>query len=414
MFGNTTLNETDVYDYDYNSSMGYLPLKELLPVSMVYGITLLFGLVGNVLVIVSVARFKKMQNVTNVFLLSLATADLLLVVVCIPVKCVAFFSYTWHFGEVLCKLVNYLQNISIICSVMNLTGLSLERYYAIMHPMKAKCVCTMTLAKKTVIAIWVFGSVLALPTLVVQNHERVGHRQIAYWCVLNQENATYRMMHGIYMFLIILVIPFSLMSFAYTSICRRLWLMRYHRTDATNYIGEEDSRSYTGILRKASSGPRCQRNGEVLMVLRSRKSPIGEENQTRKQVIKMLVAIVLLFLLCWGPIMCNNLLVSLGILDDLHFGYLKPMRQLFLLMSYFNSCVNPVVYGFMSKNFRNSFRNTLALVCGHQTVMTVNDNGVVRYSFQTRSTSFISGRPNLQLQDYTGDKIKTAVHEVET
>lgn len=128
----------------------------------------------------------------------------------------------------------------------------------------------------------------------------------------------------------------------------------------------------------------------------------------------MLVAIVLLFLLCWGPIMCNNLLVALGFLDDLHMGYLKHMRQSFLALSYFNSCVNPVVYGFMSKNFRNSFRNTLALVCGSQTLMTINDNGVVRYSFQTRSTSFISGRQNLQLHEFTGDKIKSTVHEEDT
>lgn len=91
VFENTTLNENITldpfdYEYDFNSSMGYLPLAELVPVTLVFGITLLFGLIGNILVIVSVARFKKMQTVTNVFLLSLATADLLLVVVCIPVK----------------------------------------------------------------------------------------------------------------------------------------------------------------------------------------------------------------------------------------------------------------------------------------------------------------------------------------
>lgn len=49
--------------------------------------------------------------------------------ICYPyiLQCISFFSYSWRLGEFLCKFVNYLQNLSIICSVMTLTGLSLER-----------------------------------------------------------------------------------------------------------------------------------------------------------------------------------------------------------------------------------------------------------------------------------------------
>lgn len=81
----------------------------------------------------------------------------------------------------------------------------------------------------------------------------------------------------------------------------------------------------------------------------------------------MLVAVIVLFAACWGPIMVNNLLVSFGVLEQLSLGYLKPMRQAFWLMSYFNSCVNPIVYGFMSKNFRDTFRYTIGLCCLRRT-----------------------------------------------
>ena len=83
----TTCNLTiDEYcDYDYDAS-DLVPVEELIPVAIVYGFTMIFGVIGNTLVIVSVARFKKMQNVTNMFLLSLASADLLLVLICVPVK----------------------------------------------------------------------------------------------------------------------------------------------------------------------------------------------------------------------------------------------------------------------------------------------------------------------------------------
>ncbi|KAL4236964.1 hypothetical protein ACF0H5_005348 [Mactra antiquata] len=74
------------YNYEYEADPGNIPLDELVPVSLVYGVTLVLGLLGNSLVILSVAKFKKMQNVTNMFLLSLASADLLLVTICVPIK----------------------------------------------------------------------------------------------------------------------------------------------------------------------------------------------------------------------------------------------------------------------------------------------------------------------------------------
>ena len=39
----------------------------------------------------------------------------------------AFFAYTWQFGEPLCKLVNYVQSYSMVCSVLTLTVISMER-----------------------------------------------------------------------------------------------------------------------------------------------------------------------------------------------------------------------------------------------------------------------------------------------
>lgn len=73
----------------------------------------------------------------------------------------------------------------------------------------------------------------------------------------------------------------------------------------------------------------------------------------------MLVLVIVLFIICWLPILTNNLLVAYGHLPSLNVGYLKPMREVFYLMAYSNSCVNPVVYGFMSKNFREAFIHAL-------------------------------------------------------
>lgn len=81
-----TTEEDEVYEYDYDESTRDLPLMELVSVSFVYGLTFVLGAVGNCLVIVCIARFRRMHNVTNIFLVSLASADLLLVCLCIPIK----------------------------------------------------------------------------------------------------------------------------------------------------------------------------------------------------------------------------------------------------------------------------------------------------------------------------------------
>jgi hypothetical protein len=73
----------------------------------------------------------------------------------------------------------------------------------------------------------------------------------------------------------------------------------------------------------------------------------------------MILAIILLFVICWGPLLIDNVLTSFGVLPELHYGSLKPIRKTFAILAYSNSCVNPIVYAFMSKNFRSSFVSTL-------------------------------------------------------
>lgn len=77
------------------------------------------------------------------------------------------------------------------------------------------------------------------------------------------------------------------------------------------------------------------------------------------QVVKMLVAIIVIFVICWAPLLINNVLIAFEVLPVLHFGIYKHLREAFFIMAYFNSCVNPVVYCFMSKNFKESFRRTV-------------------------------------------------------
>ncbi len=90
-FNTSSVNETNTSDYyyymyNYDDSINYIPMEEFIPVALVYGLTLAIGVVGNFLVIFSIARYRRMQNVTNIFLTSLSSADLLLILICVPIK----------------------------------------------------------------------------------------------------------------------------------------------------------------------------------------------------------------------------------------------------------------------------------------------------------------------------------------
>lgn len=93
---------TYYYYYDEGADMAGLSteeLKSVIPVAIIYGIIFLLGVTGNSLVIYCVAKYKRMKkSITNQLLLSLACADLLLTLVCVPIK-------VWTWWLVFCWLV---------------------------------------------------------------------------------------------------------------------------------------------------------------------------------------------------------------------------------------------------------------------------------------------------------------------
>ena len=78
------------YEYDVNESFDTYDWAELVPAIVVYSIVLLLGISGNALIIFTIARYQRLKTITNIFLASLASADLLLVLICVPVN-VSFF-----------------------------------------------------------------------------------------------------------------------------------------------------------------------------------------------------------------------------------------------------------------------------------------------------------------------------------
>ena len=76
------------------------------------------------------------------------------------------------------------------------------------------------------------------------------------------------------------------------------------------------------------------------------------------QVIKMLLLIVVLFLLCWGPRLVMMVMIKIGLSQGDFTHSVYTARISFYLLSFIHSALNPFVYGFMSSNFRKMVFNS--------------------------------------------------------
>lgn len=97
-------------------------------VPIFFGIIFVLGFIGNSLVVVVVAANPNMRSTTNILIINLAIADLLFVVFCIPFTGTDFVLPYWPFGNIWCKIVQYLIIVTACASVYTLVLMSFDRW----------------------------------------------------------------------------------------------------------------------------------------------------------------------------------------------------------------------------------------------------------------------------------------------
>ncbi|KAK9411325.1 orexin receptor type 2 [Crotalus adamanteus] len=106
-----------------------------------------------------------MRTVTNYFIVNLSLADILVTLTCLPATLVVDITETWFLGNSLCKVIPYLQTVSVSVSVLTLSCIALDRWYAICHPLMFKS--TAKRARNSILVIWMVSCLIMIPQTIV-------------------------------------------------------------------------------------------------------------------------------------------------------------------------------------------------------------------------------------------------------
>ncbi|XP_063833692.1 orexin/Hypocretin receptor type 1-like [Ostrinia nubilalis] len=287
-------------------------------------VVFIIGLMGNALVCIAVYRNHTMRTVTNYFIVNLAVADFMVILFCLPPTVLWDVTETWFLGNVLCKLLLYFQSVSVTVSVLTLTFISVDRWYAICFPLKFKS--TTGRAKTAILIIWTIALTFNSPDLVVlETVKSVPLRfdmEYLVQCMANWSPQNELIWHVLKV-LFIYTIPLTLMTVAYYQIVLVLW-----------------------------------KNKKIPGQAETIKLAPAEQTQlrSRRKAAKMLVAVVVMFAVCYFPI---HLLCILRYTVDMEQSDAVTFLALVShVLCYANSAINPLIYNFMSGKFRREFRRS--------------------------------------------------------
>ncbi|KAG8337335.1 hypothetical protein J6590_026300 [Homalodisca vitripennis] len=300
-------------------------------VPVVFVLIFTLGFVGNGTVILIFLRHRNMRSIPNIYIFSLALGDLLAIISCIPFILIVYTFDSWPWGEFIYKICETIKDLSIGVSVFTLTALSVERYYAIVHPMNQK-MSTKRFAIRMALAIWVISIALAIPAGVFSKCEQIFIPTVEdpfYICLPFPSRK-----HGRFVitlqFLIYYLIPIIMIGFYYSLMARHLVL---------------------------STGRFPQQHGQ------------GQSSQmlTRKKVAVMALAFVIIFIICFFPMRMFMLWFYYNPdWEDDYNVFWHFFRIIGFYMGYFNSCVNPIALYF-TKSYRKYF-NYYLLRCSYGTL----------------------------------------------
>ncbi|XP_067106283.1 neuromedin-K receptor-like [Osmerus mordax] len=280
--------------------------------SVAYSSVLTVAVFGNLIVIWIILAHKRMRTVTNYFLLNLAFSDASMAAFNTLINFIYASHGEWYFGEAYCKFHNFFPVTAVFASIYSMTAIAVDRYMAIIHPLKPRLSATAT--KVVIVCIWALAVALAFPLCFYSTLRRMPRRTICY--VAWPRPADDSFMYHIIVMVLVYLLPLVVMGITYTIVGVTLW---------GGEIPGDSSDNYHGQLR------------------------------AKRKVVKMMIIVVVTFALCWLPY--HVYFIVTGLIKYLNRW--KSIQQVYLSVLWLamsSTMYNPIIYCCLNSRFRAGFK----------------------------------------------------------
>ena len=318
------MNTTQLPEQTGNFCSPMNPSAEKLAKTIVYSLIIVVSLVGNSLIGIIVYKTPTLRKPINLLILNMATSDLLFPVILFPIRLAELHVGSWPingaFGEALCKLHAFLADASTSVSIQSLVLITVDRFGAVVFPLRSPIVSS-KLCAFFIPVTWIVAMTIVWPYLFA--FKLVEDPAEGLVCkLLWEETFGKKSSYAIYFLILAVVfvyIPTVLLVAFYSIIMIKL---------------------------KKQAHP-----GE--------QSANAEEQRTKRNrnVLKMAVAIVAVFFICWIPFYSNKLIFFLTTDSSIRSCGLKYTVTLF--MAYANCAINPIICLVFSSNYRCRLKRLL-------------------------------------------------------
>lgn len=292
--------------------------------TIIYCVIILGSLLGNSLVIIVVYKRKRMRTTTNYMIVSMAVSDLFFAIFAIPPSIRTVYAgqdllVRGITAELICKLVTFIQQVSIDVSILSLTAIAFDRFFAIMLPFRKVITCRST--KILIVLTWLIGILFAAPILYT-NRIFAGEGGDETFCLeiweplfkSSKARKDYTFIHFAFFY----AGPLTIITILYTAIVIELW-----RGNSITF--------------------RCKANHQ-------------EVEKSNRKVLKMLVTVLVIFALFWLPVYIFQFLFYVANKTCVVSGLIQFIGYFFCQAT---SAINPLIYAFFSENYRSGFKDCL-------------------------------------------------------
>lgn len=275
------------------------------------------SLIGNTLIITIVIRTRAMRKPVHLLMVNLAFCDSLFSLFLIPrfILNHAFHHPVGSIGDYFCKFITggNLTWVGGVASVYTLVTISLERFYAVVRPLKIRGRFNMTKAKRAVVGSWFASMLVCLPLFFVLYYD-VNED----FCLENWQDGSFQKVYTITWGIVVGVIPFSLMVGFYSRVALVLW-----------------------------GGQREQATRRAVYA-------------SRRKITKIALLVTLIFFVTWFSDLAYYLFEGFAS-DSSWYIPSSVAQRLIQIATAFNAACNPFIYAFQSMQFRRSITDILCL-----------------------------------------------------